>query len=202
MDTAKTAHPLCWPLSKPRSKHRSTNNQFKTSFASGRDNCLREIKRLGGSSVIISTNVPVKKDGTPYGVKWGDSLAGEDPGVSVYFMRGGRELCFACDRWNHVQDNMHAIALTIKALRGIARWGTGDMMESAFRGYAALPERSESSEWWKTLGVPINSHRITVREAYVSLVKKHHPDSGGDAELFARVQRAWEEYERQNQSAA
>ncbi len=111
-------------------------------------------------------------------------------------------MCFACDRWRHVQDNMHAISLTIEALRGIARWGTGNMMEAAFRGYEALPDRNGSGAWWKTLGVAIDAPREVVRSAYVKLVQAYHPDRGGDAEQFVRAQQAWEQFERQEKEAA
>ena len=36
-----------------------------------------------------------------------------------------------------------------------------------------------------------------MREAYRILVKKHHPDAGGDPEMFLRLQRAMERYEKQ-----
>jgi hypothetical protein len=48
-------------------------------------------------------------------------------------------MCFACDRWDSVADNVQAIRKTIEALRGIERWGTGDMVQRAFAGFVALP---------------------------------------------------------------
>lgn len=185
----KTAFPLYWPDGRTRSNRRRTNTQFRQTFAKARDACMTEIKRLGGRDAIISTNIELKRDGNPYAVKWGEFIP--DPGVAVYFKRNGKELCFACDQWNHVQDNMHAIALTIGALRGIARWGTGDMMEAAFRGFTAIPERTGSA-WWEVLGIPVNSGPEAVKEAYRTLVKKHHPDAGGDPEMFRRVQEAYQ----------
>lgn len=192
----KTAYPLCWPEARPRTerKNRNTHGRFKTTFAGARDKCFLEIERLGGDRIIISTNIELKCNGQPYAVDWGKMIP--DPGVAVYFTRKGKQLCFACDCWNHVQDNMHAIALTIEALRGIARWGTGDMMEAAFRGFAALPEKSSGSTWWEVLGVPINATPDQVKAAYRILVKKHHSDVGGDAELFLRVQEAYEQFEK------
>jgi DnaJ-domain-containing protein 1 len=93
---------------------------------------------------------------------------------------------------------MHAIALTIEALRGIARWGTGDMMEAAFRGFMALPGigQTSGSNWWETLGVAINASRDQVKEAYRILAVKHHPDRGGDVEKWHRLQAAFEQFER------
>lgn len=192
----RTAYPLTWPDRRRRTVPRKTNHNFKTSFAMARDNCIKEIQLLGGNEVIISTNIRLKAGGIPAAVDWGKTIP--DPGVAVYFKRNANDLCFACDCWTHVQDNMHAITLTIRALRGVARWGTGDMMEAAFTGFAALPAPGESgaSSWWQTLGVTVNASRDQVREAYLILVQKHHPDKGGDAELFRRVQSAWEAFER------
>lgn len=191
----QTAYPLCWPLARPRCTSRRTNNNFKASFAGARDECLLEVRRLGGSAAIISTNVPLKRDGRPQHVEWGKTIP--DPGVALYFTRKGKELCFACDRWHHVQDNMHAIALTIGALRGIERWGSGDMMEAAFAGFKALPAPGQGSgiNWWQVLGVPVNATADQVKEAYRVLAVKHHPDRGGDRELWYRLQTAYEQFE-------
>jgi hypothetical protein len=52
--------------------------------------------------------------------------ARDDVGVAVYFSYRNQQRCFACDRWNRIQDNMQAISKTIEALRGIERWATGD----------------------------------------------------------------------------
>lgn len=189
----KTAFPLCWPDGRPRAPYRRINRNFKSTFARARDNCIAEIRRLGGSEAIISTNIRIKRDGMPEAVDFGKVIP--DPGVAVYFKRNGKQLCFACDCWQHVEDNMHAIALTIQALRGIARWGTGDMMEAAFRGFTALPENA--SGWWETLGVTVNASEEQVKEAYRALVKKHHPDAGGDSAEFIRIQKAWQQFETQ-----
>lgn len=195
----KTAFPLCWPERRNRlpKERRKTNGHFKASFAKARDNCVVEIKRLNGDNIIISTNIRLKRDGQPEAVDFGKVIP--DPGVAVYFKRNGKELCFACDCWSHVQDNMYAISLTIQALRGIARWGTGDMMEAAFTGFMALPAPGQSSgaSWWTTLGVPINASKADVLSAYRGLVKKFHPDNTttGDREKFQQIQEAWQQCE-------
>jgi len=187
-----TGFPLCWPDGRPRTAHHNRRHaRFKTSFASARSNLIREIKLLGGDGMIFSSDIPRRQDGLPYADAKPKS---GDPGIACYFKRNGKQLCFACDCYLTVDDNMQAIALTIQALRGIARWGTGDMMESAFRGFTALPERASSS-WWETLGVTINASSEQVKNAYRILVKKHHPDMGGDAELFRRIQEAYQQFE-------
>ena len=91
---------------------------------------------------------------------------------------------------------MQAVAKTIEALRGIDRWGTGDMMEAAFRGFAALPDQA-STNWRIVLGVSDGATPLQIIEAYRSLRSQHHPDHGGDVEQFRRVQAAYETAQRE-----
>lgn len=152
-----------------------------------------ELNRLGSTKEMLSSNVSLKLNGKPYS----QQTQPKDAGAAVYFELKGKPVSLACDKWNRVEDNVWAIAKHIEALRGQDRWGVGTM-EQAFRGYMALPGIGESSasEWWKTLGVTINASPEQVKEAYRLLVKKHHPDKGGDPEFFNRVQRAMENWER------
>lgn len=44
---------------------------------------------------------------------------------------------------------------------------------------------------YSVLGVPDNSSVEVCKNAYRELSKKYHPDSGGDAKMFAMVTEAW-----------
>ncbi len=151
-----------------------------------------ELRRLKAAKEVLSTNVKRRVDGVPYS----NQAQPNDPGVAVYFELKGKPVSLACDKWNRVEDNVWAIAKHIESLRGQERWGVGSI-EQAFRGYMALPAPGESSasDWWKTLGVPINATPDQVRSAYRILAKKHHPDLGGDPEFFRRLQSAMEKFE-------
>lgn len=192
------AFPLCWPSGRPRTDfYRRESARFDTSFARVRDNIVREIELLtntrrgtwGNAGIIISTNIPLRRDGLP--------LAGQrkpdDVGVAVYFTYKKQQRCFACDRWNAVEDNMQAIAKTIEALRGIARWGTGDMLDAAFTGFAALPAPGATREWWEVLGVARTASLDEVRAAYRRAASAAHPDRGGSHARMADVNRAWQQ---------
>ncbi len=150
-----------------------------------------ELDRLGATSAVLSTNVELRIDGNPRS----DRRKPDDQGAAVYFKLDGRDVVLACDKWCRVECNVWAIAKHIESLRAQDRWGVGSV-EQAFRGYMALPEKATGSDWWQVLGVPINATREQAREAYKILAKKHHPDVGGNAEYFRRVQNAWEECER------
>lgn len=155
-----------------------------------------ELDRLGAASVILSTNVELRLDGNPYS----NRKPPEDKGAAVYFKLDGKDVSLACDRWDRVECNIWAIAKHVEALRGQDRWGVGNI-EQAFRGYLALPEKTSGSAWWEVLGVAINASAEQVKEAYRLLVKKHHPDAGGDTELFHRLQEAFRQAQQLHQSS-
>lgn len=176
------AYPLQWPAGRTRAKRRSRAN-FKASMAKARDHLMAEIKRLGGLHPVLSSNLRLRLDGLPYA----NQAQPTDPGIAVYFMYKGKQHCFACDDWDRVEDNIRAIGKTIEALRGIARWGTGDMMERAFHGFQALPD---PTQWWHVLGFDSTAHLTLeiVEERYRKLAMQRHPDRpGGSADAMAEL---------------
>lgn len=192
----RTRYPLSWPEGWPRTRtyERRRWPQSGHSMSDSCDYLSNQLRLLGASNEILSTNLKLKLDGAPYA----NLPQPNDTGAAVYFEFKKKAVSLACDKWYRVEDNVWAIAKHIEALRGQQRWGVGSL-EQAFRGYMALPGIGQSSgiSWWTVLGVPVNASFEQVREAYKLLVRKHHPDAGGDSELFRRVQEAWELFERQ-----
>ncbi len=187
------AYPLQWPVGRPRRDYwkRETSN-FDTSMSKARDALFNELKLLGTKHVVLSSNVPLRLDGKPYAT----FPAIKDPAVAVYFSYRDKQMCFACDRWNKIEDNIQAIRKTIEALRGIARWGTGDMLQAAFTGFAALPPpivAGMKRPWWEVLGVVQNCTREQAKQAYRELASTHHPDKGGDPKRMSEINVAFEE---------
>jgi len=177
------AYPLTWPIGRPRTK-RPDRARFKTTLGAAISSIQYEVRLLGGSSLVISSNLPLRRDGMPMARP---GYIG-DHGVAVYFNLKKKPMCFACDRWERVEDNMQAIAKTIEALRGIERWGSGDMVEQAFTGFLALPAPEQP---WQTLGLDTsNPTPEQVEDAHRRLAMKHHPDRGGDSETMGRINAA------------
>ncbi len=46
--------------------------------------------------------------------------------------------------------------------------------------------------FYEELGIKKNATKIEIKSSYRSLVKKHHPDAGGEKERFLAIQNAWE----------
>lgn len=134
--TIEMASPLRWPPGKTRTAaHKRCAALFKVSLARARDGLLHELELLGARYVVISSNLTVRHDGLPYA----NQRQPEDAGVACYFNLEADQFVFACDGWLKVEDNVRAIGKTIEALRGIRRWGSGDMLRQAFRSFQALP---------------------------------------------------------------
>lgn len=102
-----------------------------------------------------------------------------------------------CDRYTDWSDNLRAIALSLEALRSVDRYGVTRHGEQ-YRGWTALPApgdsgefatRAAAMEFLRTIiGGRVDVLRIddSLREAE----KLTHPDRGGSAEAFKRVQAA------------
>jgi hypothetical protein len=147
---------------------------------------IEEVRKLGGTDLFVTSNLTLTISGSPYARQ-----KVEDKGVAVYFVRKGKQLVFACDKYLTVAHNLHAISKTLDAIRGIERWGTSAMVDAAFSGYLALPEQSHGNEWWRTLGFQSQPGEARLRNRYLALVKSAHPDTGGSTEEFQVITDAY-----------
>jgi hypothetical protein len=195
------AYPLQWPAGRPRTESwRRERAKFDVTFARARDNIIAEVGRLAGKypdpQIVISTNTALRRDGFPLA----NQRQPDDMGVAVYFTYKKRQMSFACDRWLKIEHNMQAIAKTIEALRGIARWGTGDMLEAAFTGFTALPPPPAAPppapgapprlrHWRDVFGTGVTT-RDQLQDVFRRLASAYHPDRGGDQAKMAELNAA------------
>lgn len=187
------AYPLDWPPAWPRCKWPNHAPFRDKSLSKAIDGLLHELSLLGGSDIIISTNLVLRKyDGLP---KSGQAQP-PDRGVAVYFTLKKKQQCFPCDRWEKIEENIWAICLSIAALRGLNRWGAREMVDAAFSGFKALPETAGAfnKSYWDVLGLEKNDNIFKAEEKYRKLAFLAHPDRGGDqikmAELNGAIEQA------------
>lgn len=187
------AFPLHWPIGFERNNSQ-TVSQFKCTLGQARDGILQQIRQLKGTNVIISSNIPLKKDGNMYAsLKPIDN----DHGVAVYFTWKNDQYVLACDKYYQIWENLRAIEKSIEAIRGLDRWGASDILARAFTGFKALPESSfPMAQWYDILGVHQGSNYEAITSSYKKLVKKYHPDNQetGDRDRFDEVQSAYSYY--------
>lgn len=143
----RSPFPLQWPPGWDRTPPQERSvSRFITGMARATRGLRLELERLGAANVVISSDLPTRSNGTPYG-------SAADNGVAVWFVLDGEEHVLACDRWLQAAENIHAITLTIAAIRGIGRWGVRQASSRAFQGFKALPPAPEPARepWWIVL---------------------------------------------------
>lgn len=188
MEIPKESFPLAWPMGQPRTQGwKRQQGQFRQrGFGTIRDEMLNELRLLGASGVVVSSDLRTRLDGLPYAAQ----NEPDDPGIAVYFLRKKKPYVIACDSFNRAWKNLRAIAGTVEALRAIERYGASSMLEQAFQGFAALPAHAAEPSWWDVLGVSPGASLGQIEDAWEELAKKHHPDVGGNHDEMARINRA------------
>lgn len=192
------AYPLQWPVGRARTPDHKKKWGSLNKMPAGRirELLVKELRLMKVTNYVISSNLAVRLDGMPYA----NQKKPEDTGVVLYFTRKGQDIAIACDVWSSLDANLRAIGLTVEAIRGMERWGTEEMVDRAFTGFAALPETiimgsGQRRAWYEVLQVSQDADREIVRAAWRRLVARYHPDnqSTGDPVKFDEVQRAFKE---------
>lgn len=205
-------YPLAWPLWQTRTPaYRRERSPFHRQGSSGQrlplttENATARVfralkgyttRRVPLSSIRISTNLELRKDGLPRS----NQRRPDDPGAAVYFDLDGKPYCMACDAWATVEENLAAIAASLDDMRAIERHKTGSA-EQQYAGFAAIPEKaSESSaakpRWFEALGFagPVFVTEDTLKAAFRERTKTAHPDTPtGSHAAFLALQQAYEE---------
>lgn len=188
-EETKRSYPLYWPEGWPRTPDQNQKHaRFgDRSVFQGRRVLEAEVRRFGGTELIISSNLALKLDGTPRSAQRQPA----DMGVAIYFTRNGMEMALACDVYMTVEDNLWALCRTLDALRQIERDGSPALIQKAFKGFAQLPD-PDDLEWWSVLHVSPEATDEEIISAYRRLALQNHPDHGGTVEGFHPIQKAYE----------
>lgn len=176
-------YPLNWPPGWNRTRReRRDYGRFKTTYTKTMDRLEKELNLLGAKAVFISSNLPLRKDGSPRADV--ARMRIEDPGVAVYFTLRGKPMVMARDGYASVYDNLHSMQLAVAHLRGLERHGGGSMMERAFEGFVALPAPSgqQAKTWRELLGFLPDAHPTLqeVNAHYRDRIRRLGPDGNSD----------------------
>lgn len=181
------SYPLAWPAGFPRAPRRG-EGAFKTTLAGALANVENSLRLFGTDSgkkienLVISSNVTLGQQ-RPV-----------DPGVAVWFVWDGIQVCIPVDRYSKVEANLQAIHHVIEARRTELRHGGLAIVKAAFTGFKALPSPGGLVQpWRKVLGLGAQPTMAEAETAYRRLRSQHHPDKGGDGEIFHAVQTAYDQ---------
>lgn len=186
---SEQAYPLSWPPGWPRHKgQQDTDARFRgPTYHWDRvyRGLIEEVRRIGGKRIVVSTNQPLRQDGAPYA----QQRIIQDTGVAVYFVRNGKPMVMAQDRFYSVMGNMRSLTMAIEGLRQMERHGGANMMERAFDGFAALPKPG-GADWWEVLQIDRAATRDQIEVKFRELARQRHPDRGGSDHAMAELNRA------------
>lgn len=189
MNAPTEGFPLTWPIAQRRTRsgeHTNAGWIYKQTLAAYRDILIAEFKRLGATKVVISSNVPLRRDG----VMSDGAREPDDPGVAVYFERDGLPFVIGCDKYTHVRCNVAGLGKTIEAMRAIERHGSPSLLQHAMSGFKQLAAHEALESWWVVLGIESTATLAEVERAHERLAQQHHPDRGADGARMAAINAA------------
>lgn len=177
----------------------STRNRqwprFKAGYQDTIDLLCSEIDKLAGRHVVIQVDLQerdIRIDGLPRA----NARHGNHPGVIVSFESRFGPLRYATDEFTEWRANLRAIALSLKALRDVDRYGVSKRGEQ-YTGWKALPagnghgfSNADDAARWIENQVGERPPGVTLREMYRALAKDLHPDRGGDPAQWDKLDQA------------
>lgn len=184
-------YPLQFPATWKRTIHPERARFGSHSIAQANYFLRNEIERLGGKKIVVSSNLMLRVDGSPYS----SQKSPQDTGVAVYFYLKDKEQCFPCDRWDKVEHNLWAIYMSISAIRALERWGAKDMVESAFKGFEALPSPDQVTNTKVRYFSGMNSLEEG-KAIFKNLALELHPDKGGSQEDFMELNKQYVQFKQ------
>lgn len=190
--------PALWP-GKVTPTYQRVRPQFKTIWTKALRLLEREVGMLRGRNVTIAVDVTethLRQDGQLRA----DARPRSSSVIVSFDVKDGR-LQFPCDNFTNWQENVDAIARALEALRLVDRYGVQQGRQ--YSGFKEIPSATqatlsveaaaaiiaEASGHMSANGAMLKSidiARTGIRLAFA----KTHPDAGGTAARFQRVQQA------------
>lgn len=197
-----------WP--RPDTKNRRGRYAFRAGWADTLNLLEHELGNLGARGVVIQAGFregDIRLDGWPRS----DARAPAHPGVIISFESRHGPLQYLTDTCEFWQHNVRSVALGLEALRAVDRYGITSRAEQ-YVGWKALGAGdpiavgaamtveeaarllADNAEGWDAGDLldefREDAHRPWIRDAYRMAAKRHHPDAGGDPDLFRRLTEA------------
>jgi len=189
-----------WPGQPTKQRRRS---QFSAGWTSTLHDLERELQYLRAKNIVLQATVTadeIRNDGMLRA-----NARPRTPQVIISFDSKHGPLSYPCDTFDAWQDNVRAIALALKALRDVDRYGVTRRAEQ-YTGWARLPPpRSELTQEVTLAAATLIEHakssekqvsRENVEDLYRAACLNVHPDRGGNAKTFSIVNEAMETLRR------
>lgn len=185
------------PWTGPRTEDRRSGAQFRSTWEQTLKLLRVEAEWLGATYLVVQV------DADPSDIRQDGMLRVRArvgfPGVKVSLDSTWGPLTYATDAYEDWRKNVHAIALSMQALRAVDRYGVSRHGEQ-YRGWTAIEAEpshvavDHAAHLLATLGgsdpAQVRRDPATCRRAYLRAARTYHPDVGGDPEVFRRLTEA------------
>lgn len=191
---------ISWPGEPTRYRKASP---FSSTYPATLELLERELNMLGAREAVLQldlTEAEIRTDGRPRA-----NARPAHPGVVLSVETRYGALQYATDVFDHWQDNLRAIALSLEALRRVDRYGVARRGEQ-YTGWRALPAgdgttttdpRTAAEFIITAAGYDVDEWNVKavldgsqLQPAYRLAARRLHPDQGGSPEDFALLQAA------------
>lgn len=180
-----------WPGELTRGRKKA---KFKASYGDTMTLLKRELDHLRAKAIVLLMALhpgEIRRDGRPYA-----DAKPKHPGVILCFESQQGAMRYPCDAFDYWTDNLRAIALSLECLRTVDRYGVTRRGEQ-YTGWLRLPPPAAASDEIRNRD-DVNKfllrilgalpHGTTFEEAFRMAEVKLHPDRGGNAADFKKVQ--------------
>lgn len=179
------------------------SSPFRSTYTATLDLLDRELAHLRVRSAVIELSV-VRDDIRIDGCLRANARP-SDPRVILSFEGKNGPMRLPCDRYCHWHENLRAIGLSLNALRSVDRYGVTQHGEQ-YAGWQALPPPTNPGDHFvKDAAATLCVHskgfasiEVIAKDwdvcqaAYRQAARLTHPDGGGSASDFKKVQEAFD----------
>lgn len=175
---------VCWPETKPRTGSRSESPFRRPSVDREQVEIETELGRWGLRKFIISKN--------------NQRIYAGDPACAVWWLdRRGELRVLACDKYQTLGANMHAIRLTLEAMRALERWGAYTAEQAAEGARLLALPAPEGADWRRLLGfvsgLPSDKQLVLVEHSYREMSRAAAGDDARQRTLNLAIEAARKE---------
>lgn len=190
---------LDWPrhISRTPDEERNDCHKFETALLDAVKDIKQTMEKMEVDAYRLLTNTDHRKDRP--NVPYANAPEPDDPGAVVQWTRNEQQYAIACDHWTDLRSNVREIGLYVEEKRMMDQRpvSTG---EEEFANAQLPPENENASvvasqdgdeiDPYAVLGVREDASDGVIEKAARERLKETHPDSGGEAEEYARVKKA------------
>jgi hypothetical protein len=176
---------LCWPETKPRTVNKVDSPFRHPEVAKAARGVEREMSAWKIRAWILSRNH--------------QRIYAGDPGAALWWNdRKGELRVLAADKYTKLADNIHAIELTLSAMRGLERWGAYTAEQATEGARLALPSPDGKAIDWRGMfgdvaGLANDQRLVLAEHRYRSLAREASSDEGRLRELNLAIDAARKE---------